>query len=111
MKDGQTNPTVAIMPLLGRVALALCLAIIFNLTCFGLLQWSEPYLSQGAVWFLTRVIWWPVVFSCGVNPGDLVCALPGMVFGFFFHWLVAFGLLWWHKRSEERAGFAALSLK
>ena len=103
MQDGRRKSTAAIVPTLGRVALALCLAVVFNVVCFGLLQWSEPYLSHGAVRFLTKVVWWPVVLSCGTDPGNLFCALPGMLFGFLFHWLVAFGLLWWHKRSRPPA--------
>jgi TM2 domain-containing membrane protein YozV len=100
VKDGRPNMTVALISVLSRIALALCLSIVFNLICFGLLQWSESFLSQGVVRLLTRIVWWPVAISCGIDPRNLICALPGMVFGFLFHWLVAFGLLWWHKKSR-----------
>ena len=100
-----------LIPILFRVFLAFFISVLFNLICFGFLQWSEPLLSYEAVRVLTRIIWWPVVVSCGADPGDLFCALPGMAFGFIFHWLVAFSLLWWLKGPESRGASAALPLK
>ena len=109
MRDG--SPTGGLIPVLSRVAIALCVSIIFNLVCFALLQWAEPFLPQGVVRLLTRIIWWPVAVTCGADSGNLFCALPGMVFGFLFHWLVAFGLLWRLKRSRAGRGVQPHCLK
>ena len=100
MKDERRNPTAGLIPVLSLVAIALGLSVIFNLVCFGLLQWSESFLSYKVVRVLTRIVWWPVAITCGTDSRNLFCALPGMVFGFLFHWLVAFGLLWWRKRPR-----------
>ena len=111
MKDTHTNSTNVLTAVLGRAAIAFCLSLLFTLICFVLLQWSESFLPQNTVRLLTRIIWWPVAITCGLDPRDLICALPGIVFGLLFHWLVAFGLLWWLKKSRPRGEAAAPSLK
>lgn len=111
MNEGQANPARVLTSVLILVFLAFCVSVLFNLICFGLLQWSEPILSYEAARVLTRTIWWPVVVTCGADTRDLFCALPGVVFGFLFHWLVAFGLLWWQRGPGPRAASAVLPLK
>ena len=100
MKDERTSSTAGPFAVLGRVVAAFCLALLFTIVCFGLLSWSESFLPQNVVRLLTRIIWWPVAVTCGLDPRDFVCALPGIVFGFLFHWLVAFGLLWRLKKRR-----------
>jgi hypothetical protein len=111
MKGGHPNSTGVLTAVLGRLALAFCLGLLFTLICFVLLQWSESFLPQDAVRLLTRIVWWPVALTCGAEPRDLLCALPGIVYGFLFHWLVAYGLLWCLKRPRPRGEFAARSPK
>jgi hypothetical protein len=111
MRDKPAGLTAGIIAILGRVAAAFCLSFLFNVICFGLLWWSESFLPQNAVRILTRIIWWPVVITCGVDPRDLICALPGIIFGFLFHWLVAFVLLWWLKKTRTRDALATPLLK
>ena len=110
MNAKQTSSAAGLTAILSRVAIAFCLALLFTLICFALLSWSEPYLSLDVVRLLTRVIWWPVAITCGLNPRDFICALPGIIFGFLFHWLVAYVLLWWRKRSRPRGGYATQPL-
>lgn len=98
MRDKPAGSTAGGTAVLGRVAAAFLLSLLFNLICFGLLSWSESFLPHNAVRLLTRIIWWPVAITCGLSPRDLICALPGIILGFLFHWLVAFGLLWWLKK-------------
>jgi hypothetical protein len=102
MKDKHAGSTGRLTAVLGRVAIAFGLGLLFTLVCFGLLQWSESFLPQETVRLLTRMIWWPVAVTCGLAPRDLVCALPGIVFGFLFHWLVAVGFLWWLNIPRPR---------
>jgi hypothetical protein len=111
VQDRHADPGVGLTPVLILVFLAFCVGVVFNLLCFGLLQWSEPLLSYGAARVLTRIIWWPVAVTCGADPRDLFCALPGVLLDFLFHWLVAFGLLWWQRGPRSRAASAALPLK
>lgn len=111
MRDEHVGSTAGLTAVLGRLAASFCLSLLFTLVCFGLLWWSESLLPPGAVRLLTRIVWWPVAITCGVDPRDLICALPGIVLGFLFHWLVAFGLLWWLGRSRPRGLFAAPPLK
>ena len=111
MNDERAGSAAGLTSILIRLFLAFCISLLFNLICFGLLQGSESFLSYQAVRQLTRIVWWPVVITCGADPRDLFCALPGMVFGFLFHWLVAFGLLWWLREPGSRSATAALPLK
>lgn len=100
MKGERASSTAGPGAILGRVAIAFCLGILFTVTCFVLLWWSESFLPTDAVRLLTRIVWWPVAVTCGADPRDLICALPGIIFGFLFHWMVAFGLLWWLKKTR-----------
>lgn len=106
MRDEHRNSAGVFTAVLGRAAIAFCLSLLFNLICFVLLQWSESFLPQNAVRLLTRIIWWPVAVTCGLDPRDLICALPGMICGFLFHWLVAFGLLWWLRKPRPLSAAA-----
>ena len=106
MKAKQTSSAGGVASVVGRVAIAFCLGLLFTAVCIALLSWSESYLAQDTVRLLTRVIWWPVAITCGLSPRDFLCALPGIVFGFLFHWLVAYVLLWWRNRSRTRVGYA-----
>ena len=40
MKDKETNPAGQLISILTRLFLAFCISILFNLICFGLLQWE-----------------------------------------------------------------------
>jgi hypothetical protein len=111
MEDKRAGSNAGIVAVLGRVAMAFGLSLLFNVICFGLLSWSESFLPQNAVRILTRIVWWPVAITCGIAARDFICALPGMVFGFLFHWLVAFGLLSWLKRTRRRDAHATPRLK
>lgn len=103
MKDKLTSSAGGLSAVLGRVAAAFCLGLLFTFICFVLLRWSESFLPSHAVRLLTRIVWWPVAVTCGLSPRDLFCLLPGIAFGFLFHWLVAFGLLWWLKTTRRGA--------
>lgn len=108
MNAKQTSPAAGLAATAGRVALAFCLALLFTVACFALLSWSESFLPSDTVRLLTRVVWWPVALTCGFDPRDLICALPGIVLGFLFHWLVAFVLLWWRGKTRARGAYANL---
>ena len=111
MKVKDQNSSVVFIATLTRIAISFCLSIFFNLICFGLLRAAESFLPLKAVWLLSRIIWWPVAISCGVDPEDLFCALPGLIFSLLFYWFVAFALLWWRKWSQPEEEFVALSLR
>lgn len=103
MKDELKSSTAGLRAVLGRVAVAFFLGLSFTCICFVLLRGSESFLPSSAVRLLTRIVWWPVAITCGFDPRDLFCLLPGILFGFLFHWLVAFVLLWWLKTTRRAA--------
>ena len=111
MDDKSAIPTATLTAVLSRVAIAFCLALLFTVVCFGLLRWSESFLAPDAVRLLTRIVSWPVAVTCGLDSRDLFCVLPGISYGLLFHWLVAFGLLWWRKKSRPRGEFATSGVR
>lgn len=111
MRDKATGSAAGLTAVLSRVAIAFCLSLVFDVVCFVLFWWSESSLPQEAVRLLTRIIWWPVAVTCGVDTRDLFCALPGIIYGFLFHWLAAFVLLCWRKTSRPRGEFATSDVR